>query len=59
MNRMGMNIATARRGRPKQRPLAPPQSHVTRTEGRVCPVCLKHGRANCKQHSGDKGEARA
>ncbi len=50
MSRMGMNIATARRGRRNHPPLAPPADKVTRDGDLVCPVCLAHGRKECKKH---------
>ena len=54
MSRMGMNIATARRGRLKQRPLPPPADKVTRDGGFICPVCLTHGRGKCAKHRGEE-----
>ena len=51
VNRMAANIATSRRSHPKPAPLPSPfAEEASQPDGRVCPVCLRFGRKDCKTH---------
>lgn len=51
MSRMRLNIATARRNWIASPRLPHPNADEARTDdGRVCPTCLRYGRAECREH---------